>query len=90
MLARTQTNASVVQAGAASCRRRLDGGENRATKARRKRDRCEELSRIEIVLARPIDHAQLTMSPGVAVRYDLVDLPPLEGHFVALVAKAQD
>jgi len=59
-----------------------------STQRLRKFDFGKEALRIEVVLARLIDHADLFVPLGLDVRKDLVDLPFLKGNFVAFIAKA--
>ena len=67
----------------------LDGGEDSTPEGRREAQRSEVAGRIEVVLAGLVDHPQLMVGCGVPVGEDLVDLPALQGHFVALVPEAE-
>ena len=48
----------------------------------------KEALRIEVVLARLIDYADLIVPLGLDVRKNLVDLPFLKRNLVAFIAKA--
>src|SRR5207247_8683956 len=68
--------------------RRLGGAEQRRTNGSRHVDLHEPVSREEVILATFIDYPQLTVTFGILVRNDDVDLVLLEGRRVACVTDA--
>jgi hypothetical protein len=68
----------------------LDGGQDAPTQRAGEFQGRKERRGIEIVLPGLIDDPKLAMRRGVSIWQDLVDFPPLQGHFITLVAKAQN
>ncbi len=69
--------------------RLLGGGENSAAHCERKVDDDKESRGVQIILSGLIDHPELPMRCSISIRQHLVDLAAFQGHFIALVAKAE-
>ena len=80
----------VPPAALASFKRWLDSGENGAAEPGWHADLGEELGRVEVIFARFVNNAKLAMRFSISIWKSLIDLPTLEGHFIALIPKAQD
>ena len=46
--------------------------------------------RVEIVLARLVDHANQSVLRGISVRENPIDLPALQGDLVTFIVEADD
>jgi len=70
--------------------RLLDGGQYSTADCLREGESHEEGGGVQVILARLVNDAHLAMRGGIAIGEDPVELPPLKGHFVSLVPKAQE
>ena len=68
----------------------LDGGQNPTLQGARETEAGKEARGIEVVFPGFIDHPELTMRSCISIGQDPIDLAPLQGHFIALVAEAED
>jgi hypothetical protein len=67
----------------------LGGGEHASAKCAGESEAGKERCGIEIVSPGFVDDSELSVSRRVPIRLDLVDLAPLQGHFIALVAQTE-